>query len=122
MDTHNYDDFIRIGRLHDNVEENAKIVEGKMEIKEEAVNKITNNWKNNKKQCFRCGRNWPHKKKSCPAIGKTCNKCQYENHLAIMCRSKNFSKNENSKTDDAKETMFHFLKRSIKKSNLLFVF
>ncbi|CAF1043728.1 unnamed protein product [Brachionus calyciflorus] len=104
MDTLNYDDFIKIGRLHDNVEENAKIVEGKLEIKEEAVNKITDNWKNNKKKCFRCGRDWPHKEKSCPAIGKTCSKCKQANHLANVCRSKIFSQSENSKTANAKET------------------
>ncbi|CAF0913527.1 unnamed protein product [Brachionus calyciflorus] len=86
-----YDDLVKIGRLFDNVEDNAKIVEGKIEIKEEAVNKISKrpmqgNFNFNKK-CFNCGRSWPHKDESCPAKGKPCNKCNKMNHFASVCRS-----------------------------------
>lgn len=42
------------------------------------------------KNCSRCGRNHAYKK--CPAFGKTCHKCNRENHFSNMCRVRNVPK------------------------------
>ena len=39
------------------------------------------------RKCFNCGGPFPHSNaKPCPARGKTCNKCQKQNHFASQCR------------------------------------
>ena len=40
-------------------------------------------------QCWNCGRTHEyHTKELCPLYGKTCNKCQKQNHFAVKCQSK----------------------------------
>ncbi|CAF1020090.1 unnamed protein product, partial [Brachionus calyciflorus] len=66
-----------------------------MDIKEEAVNKISsrpiNKQSNGDKTCFSCGRSWPHKDGACPAFGKICSNFQKMNHFSNVCRSKGFN-------------------------------
>ena len=88
-----YKDLVDLGRTHDNVEVEAKMVEGKTEIKEEEVYKLsTKRTRKSSKSCYRCGRDWPHTNETCPAIGKKCEKCSKLNHLAKVCRSEDTSK------------------------------
>ena len=93
-----YADLLNIGRNHDNVEDQARLVEGKIEIKQEPVYSVRENTNPNRhsagkntsksntkssqnntnrtskeKNCFKCGGEYPHPDgKECPAIGKVC--------------------------------------------------
>ena len=101
-----YADLLSMGRSHDNVEDQARQIEGKIDIKQEPVFNIRSQKNNSSKNtmtntksspnganrvrsstCFKCGGQYPHPQdKTCPAIGKKCYKCGTDNHLASVCR------------------------------------
>lgn len=116
-----YAELVTMGRNHDNVEQQARQIEGKHEIKQESLYQMTSNkytrsdQKNNNQtrnrnnqtsyrnssensssKCFKCGRKWPHDKENpCPALGKKCYKCNGENHFKSMCRAETESSQGN---------------------------
>jgi hypothetical protein len=118
--------LLGLGRINDTVEEQARMVEAKLqETTKESVDMIKskrnyNSYKyNNQKQtlntktvqnsrngfkstngrvCFYCGGKYPHDA-DCPAKGKNCSICHNLNHFAKVCKSKNH-KNDNTKRED----------------------
>jgi hypothetical protein len=99
-------DVIESGRCHDTVEVDARVLEGKVEIKEESINQIGRERDQRKSierpamRCFSCGRGYPHVN-VCPAVGKRCNKCGEMNHFEVCCKQDNGQKPRGS--DESKQ-------------------
>lgn len=66
--------------------------------------------------CQRCG--YTHERRQCPAYGKTCAKCQGNNHFAKMCKSKNVQVIVNDDVSDAGDDLTLFMGCVNSKENL----
>jgi transposase InsO family protein len=105
--------LLELGKVHDTLDSQVEIVEGKKAAPEpDRVNFVnkqhgkkrfqsnkakastgtaqsTSSEKRNLK-CYRCDGVFPHpKRESCPALGQTCSACNKPNHFAKCCRANN---------------------------------
>ena len=83
--------LLELGRVHDTVENQAKLVEGKNDEKDsvDAIKHKKKSYQNtyskkvtksNERKCFNCGGEYPHRDE-CKAKGKECYNCGRLNHF-----------------------------------------
>ena len=95
--------LLEIGRIHDTIEMQLDIVEGREGETSDTVAAIMKHSvrrgrdkrrprRDNsrpgetKRTCFKCGGKYPHVDRQCPALGKKCNACGELNHFAAVCK------------------------------------